>query len=197
MLWCLILFNFIMFQGDLTPSPDKTLWYDIIYKEKTIGSLKATKTHKDAKTTYHTSSTIAFRLIKEFAVNYNYSVDFEAKLLKKAVVNIHINDKSHAKTLTQWHENEYLITKNGKSEVPIKTTIDYTTILLYFLEPTHINNCYSEQDGSFNTIVSLGNHVYKKINANGKENVYYYKNGVLEKAVIDGGLIAFEMLLRK
>ncbi|QXP52527.1 DUF6134 family protein [Cellulophaga sp. HaHa_2_1] len=197
MLWCLILFNFITFQGDLTPSPDKTLWYDIIYKEKTIGSLKATKTHKDANTTYRTSSTIEFRLIKEFAVNYNYSVDFEAKLLKKAVVNIRINDKSHAKTLTQWHENEYHIEKNGKTEALLESTINYATILLYFVEPSNVTDCYSEQDGSFNTIIPLGNHGYKKINANGKGNEYYYKQGVLEKAVIDGGLISFEMQLRE
>ncbi|WP_158976921.1 DUF6134 family protein [Cellulophaga sp. L1A9] len=197
MLWYLILFNFFTVQGNLESPPNKTLWFDIIYKEKTIGSLKATKTSKNAKITYHTSSTINFRLIKEFAVNYKYDVSFDAELLKKAVVNISINDKSHAKTLTQWHENEYHIEKNGKTEAPLESTINYATILLYFVEPLNVTDCYSEQDGSFNTIIPLGNHGYKKINANGKENEYYYKHGVLEKAVIDGGLISFEMQLRE
>ncbi|ADV50486.1 hypothetical protein Celal_3215 [Cellulophaga algicola DSM 14237] len=197
MVWCLILFNFITLQGDLESPPDKTLWFDIIYKEKTIGSLIATKSTKDAKINYHTSSTIKFRIIKEIAVNYKYDVSFNAKVLKKAAVNISINEKSHAKTLTHWHGNEYQITKNDKPEVAIKNTITYATVLLYFVEPLDITDCYSEQDGSFNTIISLGNHGYKKINANGKENEYYYKNGVLEKAVIDGGLIAFEMVRRE
>ncbi|MBU2996776.1 hypothetical protein KO500_10035 [Cellulophaga baltica] len=170
--------------------------YDIIYKNKNIGSLKATYSTKGDKTIYHTSSTIGIKIIKQIDVNYTYEVSMENNLLKKANVDILVNGKQHAKTNTHWQENKYLITKNNKVQDPINTTIKYSTILLYFIEPMNITKCYSEQDGSFNSITSLGNHTYKKTNSKGKENNYTYKNGILESAIVDGGIIEFEMKLR-
>jgi hypothetical protein len=196
MLWYLLIFNFVFNQATIESTTNKTLWYDIIYKEKNIGNLKAIHTYNDSKNTYHTSSTIEIKMIKQFNVNYTYEVSMENHHLKKADVDILVNGKQHAKTITHWHENKYLITKNDKTQDPIKTTIKYSTIQLYFIEPSNIHSCYSEEDGSFNTIESLGNHSYKKINSKGKENIYYYKNGTLEKATIDGGIIEFEMKLR-
>ena len=68
---------------------------------------------------------------------------------------------------------------------------------MYFEEPVTITRCYSEQEGDFNIITSLGNHKYKKVNSRGKESFFFYKNGSLEKAVIDGGIVSFEMILKE
>lgn len=196
MIWHLIFLN-IMVGGMTIPSfADTSLYFDIVVKDKIVGSLKATQSSKDSKTYYHSSTTIKTRIIKDIAVNYKYDVTFENEILKKAGVNITINKKPHANTLTQWEDTHYQIAKNGKNEVAMKDSIDFTTILLYFEEPINIARCYSEQDGSFNTIVSLGNHSYKKINSKGKENIYHYKSGALEKANIDGGLVKFEIVAR-
>lgn len=196
MIWHLILVNFLMGYMVVPSSPEAALSFDIVHKNKTVGSLEATQTTKDSKTYYHSSTTIETKIVKKIAVHYKYDVIFENEILKKADVNITLNNKTHANTLTQWEDTEYQIAKNGKNGVSLKDTIDYATILLYFKEPINIDRCFSEQDGSFNTIVSLGNHSYKKVNSKGKENIYYYKSGVLEKAVIDGGLIKFEMFAR-
>jgi hypothetical protein len=42
----------------------------------------------------------------------------------------------------------------------------------------------------------LGDHTYKKINSKVKEDVYYYKDGTLEKAIIHGGLVDFELIAK-
>ncbi|WP_052958615.1 DUF6134 family protein [Maribacter thermophilus] len=175
---------------------DTTLYFDIVLKDKVIGNLKATKNSKDNKIFYQSETAIKTRVIKNIEVNYKYDVTFENKVMKKADVVIDVNNKPHANTVTNWNSSQYQVIKNGKEEEVLETSIDYTTILLYFKEPVNIDLCYSEQDGSFNTIVALGEHSYKKINAKGKENIYYYKNGVLEKASIDGGLVKFEIIAR-
>tara|TARA_R110002124_G_scaffold227889_2_gene393268 strand:- start:19141 stop:19278 length:138 start_codon:yes stop_codon:yes gene_type:complete len=43
----------------------------------------------------------------------------------------------------------------------------------------------------------MGNHAYKKVNSKGNENVYYYQKGALKRALIDGGLVKFEIIATK
>lgn len=171
-----------------------TLNFTIINKDKTIGTLKATKVVNGSKTYYQSITAIKTRVIKEIEVDYKYDVVFEDNLLKKASVIIGVDDKPYADIITNRADQTYLITKNKKKESVIENAIHYATIVLYFKEPIGIDSCYSEQDGSFNTIVPLGNHVYKKVNAKKHENVYYYESGYLQKAEIDGGLIKFEIV---
>ncbi len=188
--------NFIVFPYDAKRIDNTALYFDIVMNEKTIGNLKATETNKNSRQYFHSSTTVKTRIIKNITVNYNYEVSFENDLLKKSDVNITINDRPHAETSTEWRNNEYQMVKNGKEKEVFKRSIDYTTILLYFEEPVNISSCFSEQEGTFNTIIPLGNHSYKKINSKGKENIYYYKDGALEKATIDGGLANFQLIAK-
>jgi len=177
-------------------STNTSLHYDIIMKDKVIGSLDTHQNTKGSLTTYQSLTSIKTKLLTTIEVDYKYDVIFNNSLLKKANVSIVINDRQHAETSTLWKNDQYEIVKNQK-ESSFKDSIQYTTILMYFKEPKKIKNCYSEQDGSMNTIVSLGNHRYKKINAKGKENTYFYKKGVLHKANIDGGVVNFELRIRE
>ncbi|AFM04094.1 hypothetical protein Fleli_1684 [Bernardetia litoralis DSM 6794] len=195
MTWYLFLFSFIICQSNFANTTEKSLSYDIILKEKAVGTLYVNQKKQNAKTYYHSSTTIKTRVIRSIEVNYKYDVVFENQNLETADVNIKLNGNQYAETQTQWKANHYQIIKNDKSEA-LKETIHYSTISMYFKEPININHCYSEQEGDFNKIIALGNHSYKKINSSGKENIYYYKNGNLEKAVIDGGIVSFEMVLR-
>ena len=174
-----------------------TRLFDIIHKEKVIGSLKASKTIKDSKVHYHSVTSISTRIIKEIDVNYMFNVTYEDKKLMRANVLIDVNDKPYADILTNWEIDYYQISKNDKKELVVEEEINYATILLYFDEPINVKRCYSEQDGSFNTIEVLGNHSYKKINSKNHENIYYYKNGFLEKAEINGGLVKFNIVAQK
>ena len=183
---CLIL-------GNTSSSIEENLNFDIVHKGKVIGSLKAKKTTKDSKIYYQSSTTITTKILKDIRVNYKYIVIFNNDLLETSTVNISINEKSHAETLTQRNGTDYHVIKNKADKETLKEAIYHATVQLYFEEPKNISQCYSEQDGSFNTIKALDNHAYKKINSKGKENIYYYKKGALKKATIDGGLIKFEI----
>ena len=183
--------------GSVSKPTDESLYFNVVHKGKVIGSLNATKTLKDSITYYHSSTTIETRIIKEIRLNYKYDVAFKKNMLESSKVDITLNEKPHAKTRTLWKDSDYHVIKNDEDKETLTDSINYSTVQLYFKEPKNIDKCYSEQNGSFNTIIALGNHAYKKINSKGRENIYYYKKGLLRKAKIDGGLITFEIVASK
>lgn len=192
----LIVISLFVFFGSLNNTSNKNLYFDVVHNGRVIGSLNASKTFKDSITNYKSSTIIETRIIKEIRVNYKYDVAFENNMLESSNVDITINEKPHAKTYTVWIDSDYQVMKNDEDKKILIDSINYSTVQLYFKEPKHIKKCYSEQDGSFNTITALGNHSYKKTNSEGRENIYYYKKGILKKATIDGGLIKFEIIAR-
>ena len=194
MIWSLLLINFLSLMGNPSSVSEKNIHFDIVHKNNVVGSLKASKTETDAVTIYKSATNIETRIIKEFSVNYNYNVTFKNTLLKDAEVHITVNEKPHAETITKWKETHYQVIKDKKNETRINKSINYATVQLYFEEPKNISSCFSEQDASFNTIIPMGNHTYKKVNSKGNENLYYYKKGNLIKATIDGGLIKFDII---
>lgn len=184
---------FISFNSS-AQNTQESIIFNIIHKNKVIGSLKAEKIIKDSSTNYKSITHINTRIIKKIQVIHEYEVTFKNQQLTKAKVNISVNNKQQAKTVTAWEQNTYQVFKNEKYQKSISQSITYATIQLYFEEPKNVSNCYSEQNGDNNSIIDMGNHVYKKINTKNNENQYYYENGQLTKATIDGGLINFEIV---
>ena len=180
--------------GNTINTTENTIYFDIVHKDKIIGNLKATKISKGENIYYQSVTSIKTKIINEIDINYLYDVVYENDKLKKANVIIDVNDKTYANILTIRKNDAYQITKNDKKEMMVNDDIHFATILLYFKEPIEISKCYSEQDASFNTISPMGNHSYKKVNSKNHENVYYYKNGILEEAEIDGGLVKFKLI---
>lgn len=193
----LLLLGFVICTISNPNAPKTAKYFDIVLKDKIVGSLEVSRSTQDSTTYYNSTTSIKTRLIKNIEVDYKYDVVFDDRMLKKADVQITVNDRPHAETITLWKEGHYRILKKGHEEITMIGPIDYTTILLYFKEPVNIDRCYSEQDGSLNSIIRLGDHSYKKINAKGKENTYHYQNGVLTNAVIDGGIVRFNIIARE
>jgi hypothetical protein len=83
---------------------------------------------------------------------------------------------------------------DGK-EHDFKESISYSEALIYAIEPKIQSKLYSDFSGYNKSIKSLGNHKYKLTNLeNGNTSTYKYKNGVLQNARIDFGLIKFSLI---
>ena len=173
-----------------------TLHFDILFKDEVVGNLEASKFLDDSMLRYSSTSSLGVKILKDFQVDYDFEVYFEDGMLKKSDVDITINQKPHAQTSVEWTNKAYAIEVNGKKEAVLKDSIVYSTIMLYFREPMGIERCFSEQNGSFNDLVALGKHRYKKINSKGRENIYQYENGALKEANIDGGIVEFQMVAK-
>ncbi len=200
-MWYLFLFSFIVCQFNFVVSNEKKLSkklsFDMIWRGKSVGTLYAIQKNIDSKIYYQSSTNIQIKFIKTFDINYEYDVRFDNEVLQSADVDINYNGNQHAQTKTRKKNNQYQVFKNNKLEETVKETISYSTISMYFQEPLNIKRCYSEQEGDFNTIVHLGNHKYKKTNTSDRESFFFYKNGNLEKAIIDGGIVSFELILKE
>jgi hypothetical protein len=197
MTWYLFLFSFIICQFNLPAPSEKKLSFDMIWRGKSVGTLYATQKNIDSKIHYQSSTNIQIKFIKTFDINYEYDVLFDNQILQTAHVDINYNGNNHAQADTKRKNSEYQVTKDGKLKATFKEIVQYSTISMYFEEPVNIKRCYSEQEGDFNTITHLGNNKYKKVNTSGRESFFFYKNGKLEKAIIDGGIVSFEMVLRE
>ncbi|MCI2228339.1 hypothetical protein MC378_04100 [Polaribacter sp. MSW13] len=197
MIRILIFYLYFINLGNTIQTSQEKLIFDIIHRNKVIGILEATKINNNAKTYYKSSTTINTRIIKDIEVNYKYDVTFNTNFLTSSNVSITVNEKLHTKTVTKWNKNSYQVIKNRNKENSIKDTITYSTIQLYFKEPRNISKCFSEQNGKFNSIIAMGNHIYKKVNPKGNQNLYYYENGLLKKADINGGLIHFKIIKKQ
>ncbi|EDM45167.1 hypothetical protein SCB49_03564 [unidentified eubacterium SCB49] len=196
MAYPIVIIAFFLASFNVLKPSEKIIYFDVVHKNNIVGRLKATKIEEGTTIHYQSSTSISTRIIREINVNYDYDVVFNAGLLQKSDVKITVNDKIHAETSTVLLDNTYHIKKDAK-DIPIAEAIQYSTIQLYFEEPKHISKCYSEQDGSFNSIVNLGNQSYKKTNAKGRENIYTYKEGELMSATIDGGFVSFQIIARE
>jgi len=189
-------FYFVMFLLGTPSVPNNELQFDILFKDEVVGNLQTSESVSDSVFSYKSSTSLEIRIIKDFKVDYMFDVTLKNGLLQQSDVDITVNQKPHAQTTTKLTHGIYIIEKDHEKETTVQDSITYTTVMLYFVEPVHIKRCYSEQDGTFNQLIPMGNHRYKKVNAKGRENIYQYANGKLEKASIDGGIVNFDIVAK-
>ena len=65
---------------------------------------------------------------------------------------------------------------------------------MFFEEPIGVSKVYAEEHGVFHDIKSTKAHSYVKTAANGLENTYVYKDGMLQQSDVDAGVIAFSIV---
>ncbi|MFY0672234.1 MAG: hypothetical protein JXQ87_02440 [Bacteroidia bacterium] len=176
----------------------QTLQFDIVAFDKVLGQLDVMKVSYDNNIYYSSKTKVSFDVVKEFEVLFDFNVNFAEKRMQNSSIKASINGDVYANTETKKQGKEhYFVFKDGEKQKELIEKIEFATVQLYFDEPTNITRCYAEQQGSFNTITKIDEHVYKMRNEKGRENKYYYKNGKLKKAVIDSGLKEFEIVARE
>lgn len=176
----------------------ETYLYDIIRHRKVIGELKAEKTIKNDLITYESFTRINARVIKKIEVVYEFEVKMKGDILLEADAKIEVNGKVHNHTTTKLNRDRYKV--DGKKRKIRKTftdAISYPGILFVFEEPVDRSRSYSEEEGDFHFLESMGNHSYRKVNQKGRSNFYHYRNGKLRRAEIDAGFVRFEIVARK
>ncbi|MCL6217374.1 DUF6134 family protein [Zunongwangia pacifica] len=176
---------------------DKSFSFEVIHKENKIGTLEAIKKISGDITEYQTETNIETRILAKIEVNYNFQVVFNGHHLKNTEAEIFLNGKNRTSTKTiSTNGGTYKFYDSGKLEKTINSPISYTCIQLMFEEPIGFKKAYSEETGEFQTLRKIGSHSYAKENEKGRESIYYYKNGILQTAKIDAGIIEFELHLQ-
>lgn len=189
-------FLWLLFFLPSNEAPLEKLHFDVVRNDKTIGELVAIKTATDDLITYKSHTRINAHLLKKIAVLFQFEVTMKQDQLNSSDAIIQVNGKTRDHTQVTWTGDKYHIQTKGKQEKWLSDPIAYPAILLLFEEPIDVETSFFEETANFHSLYPMGDHSYKKTNAKGKENWYYYENGKLQRAEVDAGIVRFEMILR-
>ena len=187
----ILVFLFLIFPI-LSSGQAQKLVFELVYKDKNLGKLTARHYKKGDTLFYISNTSIKTRIITPLNVEYTYLVKKDLnKQLLFAEVTIVVNGKTRTHSFTRKKENTYIFTDSNKSH-KINRAINYSSVQLLFEEPAGVKEIYSEEQGKFLTLRQESRHKYIKSSKNDSE--YHYVNGNLHKAVLDIGIISFEVL---
>ena len=94
-----------------------------------------------------------------------------------------------------WDGAKYVI-KRGEETLVLKQAIDFSNILLYYVEPKGRTTIFSERLGRFWSFTSLGGDTYECKLDTGVDNIYRYKNGLLVELEMSKGASVFMRLIK-
>jgi len=172
----------------------ETITFEVVMRNKIVGELIASKEQKKELTIFKSKTQIKTQLLKEINVLYDYTATFSKKKMIHSTADINVNGKAHEKTLTKWNDKNYDITFLKKKKKSVGESIVYSSLKLLFDEPNQVRQSFSEKDGEFHKLELFENNIYKKTNSKGRVNKYFYKDGQLEKAEVNAGIIKFQLI---
>ena len=176
-------------------SQTQTKSFKVIHKNKACGMLTIARSENKGVVEYYSKTSInANILFKDIQVDYEYRVYYHNNVFNRSDVGVYINGKLHSKSITVKKADGYELSKDEKEPFFIANPIKYSSIRLYFSEPSDAFPTYSEQHGTFDQIVPVSKGVYQKIDNKNRTNTYHYEEGVLKRADIDGGLVKFQLI---
>ncbi|MCX6199362.1 MAG: hypothetical protein NTY88_09100 [Bacteroidetes bacterium] len=93
-----------------------------------------------------------------------------------------------------WNGTKYLI-KKGEEVLQLNQVLDFSSIQLYYVEPTGKTKIFSERIGQICSFVKTAEGEYECKLANGITNIYRYKKGVLYELEMSKGASVFMKLV--
>lgn len=170
--------------------------FEIIHKNKVVGSLITKKVITDSGTNYSSITELEIHILTKIKVNYTYDVSYINNFLNvgSVIVKVHGREKTNVRTVKE--NSRYSFYSDGKIVRNFDTIISNSVIQLFFEEPIGMNEIYAEEPGEFHKIEAIGNS-YVKTAKSGHENIYTYKNGKLKRVDVRGGIVEFSMILKK
>jgi len=166
--------------------------FSVIQKNKEVGEMIGEKLMSPENVIYSSLTKVTTKKIVKVQVRSEYEVKMQEGKLHTATANVKVKGIQYAHHYTAYCESD--CDKVGRNTSLTNQTILFTSTMLFFEEPINVNRIYNELDGSFHTLKNKGNHIYKKINPEGKVSMYYYKNGKLEKVEVETDAMNFSMI---
>lgn len=191
--YLLMLFTFIHLS--VTGQNEKRV-FDLIHKDKIVGTLTANKIINGNETKYTSLTELEIHIFTKISVSYNYEVLYKNDVLNKGAVIVKVNGHEKTNVKTETENSQYSFYSNGKIVKNFDAIISNSVIMLFFEEPIGVSEIYAEEPGEFHKIEVIGNS-YVKTAQSGHENIYTYKKGELKRVDVNGGIVQFHMILKK
>ncbi len=162
----------------------QTYKYEILAKNKKIGTIEGTITKKDNLTNVDIIALGEIDFILKEHIKYKLNSMYKDGELIFSSATIFLNNKTHFSSVVKKEDDYYIIDKNEHKE-SFTDPIHYSGALLYFIEPKAFKRIFSEIDNVEKDIIKESKDTYKIINPATKNASYFtYENGILETANI-------------
>lgn len=186
--------------------------YNIIAKGQNVGVLTAVKIKgsdapkeatgdaaasaiKENQDQIKVTSSFDVHLFIQVHVKYDMNCIFENGMLMDWSVETFKDDDLHSSSKGQAENGKYVIAEDGEDKVH-EGAIMFSGAMLYFNEPDNIDSIFSEIHAKEKPVKKIEAGHYQIIDpATGQSNHYFYRDGVLQKAVIDHSLFSFQLVL--
>ncbi|TVP50215.1 MAG: hypothetical protein EA341_07870 [Mongoliibacter sp.] len=158
--------------------------YDVSIAGISIGEMTAKKFDRGEEVVYELSSNVSFWFFGRINLDYFTKTTYKDGLLRTVRLTSNTN-RGNFKSDIAWKEDHYKVqTTNYKYELDttIHKPLHFSAAVFYFQEPRGVKEFMAEAYGLVSPIVKKGE--YYEVDVNGNRNRFYYKNGELEKAVM-------------
>ena len=166
---------FILYFTDLQA---QTHYYDI-YKGggDPIGSIQTTRTQSGNMTHIKANTEVSVRVLFKIDLVYLFNTTFVNGLFSKSDTKNTTNGNVREYSKVKWDGVKYQTEVNEKKKVVSLARAKYTTLSMYYQEPTNVREVFSERFATYCKLRPLGNRVYELTLPNGNKNHYKYQNG--------------------
>jgi hypothetical protein len=103
---------------------------------------------------------------------------FRENVMIRSSLYRELNGKEKVKSLTLLQGDQYLIKKPTRTEYFTNSLIRYNMLSLYFYEPRHVSQVYSDNFQQHLDIQKIADRHYRVHFPDGSHNEYYYEDGI-------------------
>lgn len=175
----------IFFLKMLGVEAQETIKYDVSIAGITIGEMVAKKEKKGTEIQYELKSQVSFWFFGKINLDYLTRAVFQGKQLMHAKMTSKTN-RGDFESNIRWTGDQYKIqSTNYKHELDtvIQRPFHFSAAVFYFEEPIQAQEFLAEAYGLPSPIKKVKD--YYEVNVNGNRNRFYYKDGELDKAVME------------
>ncbi len=170
------------------------LKYNILWGEKNVGEITASKVKKGDSTTYKIIADANFKVLFNYHIEYYTKCIYTENKITHSYANYELNDKVKEETTIK-HKNGTYTCDNCKDFDTEISPIGFSISKLYFFEPSKSGKVFSERFGEYVKIFKESEHVFRMHLPNGNDNFYHYKDGNLVKVSVDRALYSMDFVL--
>lgn len=175
---CLVYWSLLMLAPveNITTDYNHQSYYNIIRNDKVIGYMKCSKRESSETIEYINESSAKFSALVSISVYSKLQSSFRNGILQDGKLIRQVNGKTKSDRQITKLEDRYLIKTDGKS-ASIKSSINFTTACLMYVEPAGMQYIFSENFGKYIEVVEASAHKYVLRLPDGSDNTYTYHNG--------------------
>lgn len=178
-------------------SQEKKLEYQVKRKGDVVGNIVFTQNYSGNKTTLKMRSEIRTRFIFLFTAKALEETIYENGVMIWSSIYRKLNGSEKANKKTKVAGNNYIISKDDKTEMLNNYPIRYNMLSLYTSEPMNFSKVYSDNFQQFLDILKIAPQHYKIKLPDGNYNEYFYSNGICSRVEVHTSLYNATIELKK